>query len=126
MTEEQIEQKAEEYSDAFIEKGVAKASFIKGIKFGLKQHSHDYLVKTINLKKKYKKQIEELKMQSVICEEGLKKRIAELEAQIEKMKRCEICKHQSSISGCSYHSISVKDCKENGMKLFELKEIKEK
>ena len=108
MTEEQIEQKAEEYSEAFESKGVAKASFIKGIKFGLKQHSHDYLVKTINLKKKYKKQI------------------AELEEQIEKMKRCEICKHQSSISGCSYHSISVKDCKENGMKLFELKEIKEK
>jgi len=30
MTEEQIEQKAEEYSDAFIAKGVAKASYIKG------------------------------------------------------------------------------------------------
>ncbi len=50
--------------------------------------------------------------------------IAELEAQIEKMKRCIICKHYSSISGCSYHSNWVKDCKENGMKLFELKEIK--
>ena len=54
------------------------------------------------------------------------KRIAELEAQNEKMKRCIICKHYSSISGCSYHSNWVKDCKENGMKLFELKEIKEK
>ena len=30
MTEEQIEQKAEEYSEAFIEKGVAKASYAKG------------------------------------------------------------------------------------------------
>ena len=61
MTEEQIEQKAEEYSEAFENKGVAKASFIKGVKFGLKQHSHDYLVKTINLKKKYEKQIEKMK-----------------------------------------------------------------
>lgn len=52
--------------------------------------------------------------------------IAELEAQINKMKRCEICKHHSSISGCSYHSECMKDCKKNGMKLFELKEIKEK
>lgn len=51
--------------------------------------------------------------------------LAELEAQIEKMKRCIICKHYSSISGCSYHSNWVKDCKENGMRLFELKEIKE-
>ena len=51
------------------------------------------------------------------------KRIAKLEQQIDKMKRCIICKHYSSISGCSYHSNWVKDCKENGMKLFELKEI---
>ena len=61
MTEEQIEKKAEEYSEAFIAKGVAKASFIKGVKFGLKLHSHDYLIKTINLKKEHKKQIEKMK-----------------------------------------------------------------
>jgi hypothetical protein len=48
-----------------------------------------------------------------------------LEEQNNKMKRCVICKHHSSISGCSYHSNWVKDCKENGMKLFELKEMKE-
>ena len=57
--------------------------------------------------------------------EPREKRIAELKAQIEKMKRCEICKHYSRMCGCSYHSTSVKNCKENGMKLFELKEIKE-
>ena len=57
--------------------------------------------------------------------EPREKRIAELEAQIEKMKRCEICKHYQGES-CNYHSNWVKDCKENGMKLFELKEIKEK
>ena len=61
------------------------------------------------------------------AEENLEKafkRIAELEAQIEKMKRCKICKHYQGQS-CNYHSNWVKDCKENGMKLFELKEIKE-
>ncbi len=49
----------------------------------------------------------------------------ELEQQIEKMKRCEICKHYQ-LKSCNYHSNWVKDCKANGMKLFELKEIKEK
>ena len=55
----------------------------------------------------------------------LNERCSELEAQIDKMKRCEICKHYQGES-CNYHSNWVKDCKENGMKLFELKEIKEK
>ena len=59
------------------------------------------------------------------CIEWFADRIAELETQIEKMKRCEICKHYSRMCRCSYHSTSVKNCKENGMKLFELKEIKE-
>ncbi len=45
-----------------------------------------------------------------------------LKEQIEKMKRCEICGHYL-YNGCNYHSLWVKDCKENGMKLFELKEI---
>ena len=52
------------------------------------------------------------------------RRIAELEAQIEKMKCCEMCRHHKWGS-CNYHSLWVNDCKENGMKLFELKEIKE-
>jgi hypothetical protein len=52
------------------------------------------------------------------------KKIKELEAQIEKMKRCEICKEYTSGS-CNYHSYSQQVCKENGMKLFKLKEIKE-
>lgn len=50
--------------------------------------------------------------------------VKSLEAQIDKMKRCEICKHYQWGS-CNYHSNWVKDCKENGMKLFEIKEIKE-
>ena len=48
-----------------------------------------------------------------------------LKEQIRKMKRCEICKHYQW-DNCSYHPLNEKDCKENGMKLFELKEIKEK
>lgn len=51
-------------------------------------------------------------------------RIAELEQQIEKMKRCEICKHYQEGS-CNYQFYSQQVCKENGMKLFEVKEIKE-
>ena len=52
------------------------------------------------------------------------KRIAELEEQIEKMKRCKICNHFRGGS-CSYHSLWVKDCKANGKKLFELRENEE-
>lgn len=37
MTKKQIEQKAEKYSDAFIAKGVAKASYIKGYKEATKE-----------------------------------------------------------------------------------------
>ena len=55
----------------------------------------------------------------------LEKENAELKAQIEKMKRCEICKEYTSGS-CNYHFYSQQVCKENGMKLFKLKEIKEK
>ena len=64
--------------------------------------------------------------QSEIDNDENERKIAELEEKTEKMKRCEICKHHSNMSGCSYHSGCVKKCKENGMELFELKEIKEK
>ena len=52
-------------------------------------------------------------------------RVEKLVAQIKKMQRCEICKHYKRGS-CNYHSNWVKDCKKNGMKLFELKEVEEK
>ena len=55
-------------------------------------------------------------------EEKMKERIEELEQQIEKMKRCEICKH-FRWNCCSYEIRISKDCLENGMKHFELKEI---
>lgn len=74
----------------------------------------------------YKKGMEYQGIKELAIEnDNLIKQVKQLKAQIEKLKRCEICKHRSTISGCSYHSISVKDCKDNGMKLFELKEIKE-
>ena len=81
------------------------------------------------------KDVEELKKENKLIKDSYslckiigeqKIKIADLEKQIEKMKRCEICKHHSNMSGCSYHSGCVKKCKENGMELFELKEIKEK
>jgi len=47
----------EEYGVPSLDVG-SKTIFKDGVKFGLKQHSYDYLVKTINLKKKYEKQIQ--------------------------------------------------------------------
>ena len=44
----------------------------------------------------------------------------DLKKQIEQMKRCEICKHYQEGS-CNYHYYSQQVCKENGMKLFELR-----
>lgn len=57
--------------------------------------------------------------------EPREKRIAELEAQIEKMKMCEICKHYRW-NHCSYETNILADCIQNKLKHFELKEIKEK
>lgn len=51
--------------------------------------------------------------------EGRDLEIKELKQQIEKMKRCNICKHYQWES-CSYHSLSEKDCKANNHSLFEL------
>lgn len=56
--------------------------------------------------------------------ESREKRIAELEAQIEKMKMCEICKHYRW-NHCSYETNILADCIQNKLKHFELKEIKE-
>lgn len=53
------------------------------------------------------------------------KRNNELKAQIEKMKRCEICKHYRW-NHCSYETNILADCIQNKLKHFELKEIKEK
>ena len=57
--------------------------------------------------------------------EPREKLIAELEAQIEKMKRCEICKHYRW-NHCSYETNILADCIQNKLKHFEQKEIKEK
>lgn len=51
----------------------------------------------------------------------LEKENKELKQQNRKMKRCKICKHYQW-DNCNYHSLCEKDCKENEMKLFELKE----
>ena len=53
------------------------------------------------------------------CIEWFADRIVELEAQIERMKCCEICSHNRG--GCSYHHNWTKDCLENNHKYFELR-----
>ena len=50
--------------------------------------------------------------------------IEKLEKENAKLKRCEICKEFQG--SCNYQYYSQQVCKENGMKLFKLKEIKEK
>ncbi len=79
----------------------------------------------INLKRRFGEFFPQLTISYVMGAEPREKRIEELQAQIEKMKRCEICKHYPEGS-CEYQYYSQQVCKENGMKLFELKEIKEK
>ena len=56
--------------------------------------------------------------------EGRDNEINELKAQIQKMKRCEICKHYLW-NHCSYETNISEDCIQNKLKHFELKEIKE-
>ena len=50
---------------------------------------------------------------------NLTDRVNDLEAQIEKMKCCQICKHYQW-ENCNYHSLNEKDCKANNHRLFEL------
>ena len=57
----------------------------------------------------------------VRCNEDYLKKVTELEAQIEKMKRCEICKHHRW-NHCSYEINITEDCIQNKLKHFELKE----
>ena len=73
-----------------------------------------------------KKENKQIKNSDTLCKliGEQKRKITELEAQIEKMKCCEICSHNKG--GCSYHHNWTKDCLENNHKYFELKEIKEK
>ena len=68
MIEEQIEQRAEEYSEAFMAKGVAKASFIKGAKFGYNKAAEDFAKEN-----KQDKQLTEAKEIIKIGLEGIKR-----------------------------------------------------
>ena len=68
MTSEEIKAEAREYANKIINLAVsmynpaaetiAAQAYEDGIKKGLKQHEHDYLVKTADLKKNYEKQKE--------------------------------------------------------------------
>ena len=96
MTEKQIEQKAEGYSDAFIAKGVAKASYIKGYKEATKD-----LEKQI--------QIDAEQIRALQKQNGeLTDKVKELEAQIEKMKCCANCKKYWCM--CEYGDREMQIC----------------
>jgi len=109
----------EEYGVPSLDVG-SKTIFKDGVKFGLKQHSYDYLVKTINLKKKYEKQIQidAEQIRALQKQNGeLTDRCRELESQIEKMKCCGNCKYQ-----CSFLFQDEIDCAKNGLPKWELAE----
>lgn len=78
--EERAKQTAQETGYPIDREDIEDA-YIAGVKFGLKQHSHDYLVKTKNLKKKYEKQLEQAKkyleecVYNVVSPERLRKDI---------------------------------------------------
>lgn len=74
---------------------------------------------------KLQKEVEEIKANADYQLEGRDLEIKELKAQIEKMKRCEICKHYRW-NHCSYETNISADCIQNKLKHFELKELKEK
>ena len=88
MTEEEIEKKAEKKCklNDQIHRDCYVAGFKEGVKCGLKQHAHDYLVKTKALKEENNKLLDVINNQDV--------KIADLEKQIEKMKNCQNCKWQ--------------------------------
>ena len=149
MTEKEMKEKAEKHLKEIAKKKIPftcrnvneqiKKTYIDGIKLGLKQHSHDYLVKTINLKKKYEKQIQidaeqvralqkqngeltdrvkELEGDLELYEGGACRKtnldkcdvVKELKAQIEKMKNCRNCKKEK-IEGACGHFTQVGWCK---------------
>lgn len=88
MTEEEIKQKAIKFSNKKCVKGCSKYyrygcqdGFIAGIKCGLKQHAHDYLVKTKELTDENNKLLDVINNQDV--------KIADLEKKVKKLlKRC--------------------------------------
>ena len=85
MTREELEKEAEKKCklNDKIHRGCYIAGFKEGVKCGLKQHSHDYLVKTKGLKAENNKLLDVINNQDV--------KIADLEKQIEKMKNCRNC-----------------------------------
>lgn len=129
MTEEEIKQYAHEYakkiivfdsefsSDKFRD---IKQAFIEGADF-MYYSNNEELKKQLTEKDKQIEELEKEKVAREIIDRELLKKNDELEAQIEKMKRCEICKHYRW-NHCSYETNISKDCIQNKLKHFELKE----
>lgn len=110
MTKEGLEKEVEEYLENEHCKNVCACDEVEECKKGIRIKCMSFYCK---------------KELIVNFSEPREKLIAELEAQIEKMKRCEICKHYRW-NHCSYETNILADCIQNKLKHFELKEIKEK
>lgn len=96
--EHEAEAYAEKYKTASPqEQSLIALAYLDGLKHGLKQHAHDYLVKTIELKRKY-------------------------EEQIEKMKRHCNCKHRDSEGYCEIKRTYLIDLSYDGCDKWELED----
>lgn len=100
MTEDELKKEAKEYAEG-------SAMYYESTHNGIPSQFEKYLRNAY-----------------IASAEPREKRIAELEQQIEKMKRCEICKHYRW-NCCANEIRFIKDCIHNKMKHFELREIKE-
>ena len=113
MTEEQIKRKAKTYSTNYWY-NTNNSVNVESIEKLLIDFATEATKELQEATKKFKSDYHELcNLQDM--------RIAELEKQVEKMKRCEICKHYRW-NHCSYEINISEDCIQNKLKHFELKE----
>ena len=94
-----VEQRAREYT-AKIFNGATPSEVVKA-----------YIAGATNETRELKRELEEERFVT-----------ADLKQQIERMKRCEICKHYRW-NHCSYEINISEDCIQNKLKHFELKEV---
>ena len=130
MTEE-IKKKSEEYAESPIDVATRLIlrnaegvncyklgrcdGFVEGVKYGLKQHSHDYLVKTKKLKDENNRLLDVINNQDVKIAD-LEKKVKHYEQQLSAMEKgvCDVCK----VKDADYYEKQIADLKED-LKLAE-------
>lgn len=129
MTKEELKQEAKEYADKYGKSNfdlwdTARFAYYQGAEPRENQIQIDaeHIIALQNQNRELTDKVKELEVRCnelflQTCEQAEK--IKELEAQIEKIKLCQICKHYQWES-CNYHPLNEKDCKANNHKLFEL------